>query len=178
MENIRFLTDLRWLVMKRRCMMSALFWRETLFGKMGIVESDGFLTHLFLPGTEPDEDYAVMETGLIRTAFSQLEAYFHGELKVFDVPLRPTYGTVFMRRVWDALSLIPYGETCSYRDIALSVNNPKAVRAVGMANHRNPLPIVVPCHRVIGANGALTGYGGGLDLKVRLLELEKRHAGF
>ena len=109
--------------------------------------------------------------------FRQLEAYFAGELRDFDLPLRPE-GTVFQRRVWDALRSIPYGETRSYGQLANEIGNPKAVRAVGAANGRNPLPIVVPCHRVIGSDGSLTGFGGGLATKEKLLNLERFGAGF
>lgn len=106
-------------------------------------------------------------------AFAQLEAYFMGKRQVFDFPY-VLEGTVFQQKVWRALLDIPYGETRSYGDIAHAIGNPKACRAVGMANHRNPMIIVVPCHRVIGANGALTGYGGGLPMKTFLLNLEQK----
>ncbi len=102
----------------------------------------------------------------------QLEAYFNGDIQDFDVPLKMN-GTDFQRQVWQALNNVPYGETCSYADIANRIGNPKAVRAVGAANGKNPIPIIVPCHRVIGSSGKLTGYAGGLDLKVWLLEHEK-----
>lgn len=102
----------------------------------------------------------------------QLAAYFNGEISDFDVPLKMV-GTDFQRQVWQALNHVPYGETCSYADIANRIGNPKAVRAVGAANGKNPIPIIVPCHRVIGSSGKLTGYAGGLDLKVWLLEHEK-----
>jgi methylated-DNA-[protein]-cysteine S-methyltransferase len=101
----------------------------------------------------------------------QLRAYFDGNLRDFDLPL-DMQGTVFQKRVWDELQRIPYGETRSYMQVAVSVGSPQAVRAVGAANGANPVPIVVPCHRVIGSSGKLTGYGGGLPLKKRLLELE------
>jgi methylated-DNA-[protein]-cysteine S-methyltransferase len=106
----------------------------------------------------------------------QLAAYFGGELRDFDLPLAPQ-GTPFQQSAWAALRTIPYGETRSYRDQALAIGNPKAVRAVGQANGRNPLPIVIPCHRVIGANGSMTGFGGGIDTKRFLLDLEARHGG-
>ena len=108
---------------------------------------------------------------LLLEAADQLTAYFDGELREFDLPLAPR-GTDFQRRVWDAVSAIPYGATASYSEIAAEVCTPAACRAVGAANGRNPLAIVVPCHRVIGAAGALTGYGGGLDRKRALLDLE------
>ncbi len=101
----------------------------------------------------------------------QLDSYFAGELRYFDLPLRPE-GTPFQLRVWEELRRIPYGETRSYREVARAIGSPEAVRAVGAANGQNPIPIVVPCHRVIGANGKLTGFGGGLDVKRLLLDLE------
>ncbi len=104
-------------------------------------------------------------------ASAQLLAYFGGELKEFSVKMKPS-GTVFQREVLDALNSIPYGETRSYKDIAEMIGRPKSVRAVGAANGRNPLPIIIPCHRVIGANGSLTGFGGGVDVKAYLLKLE------
>jgi methylated-DNA-[protein]-cysteine S-methyltransferase len=101
----------------------------------------------------------------------QLDAYFAGELTEFDLPLAPT-GTEFQMRVWDELRRIPFGETISYGELAVRIGNPRTVRAVGLANGRNPVPIIVPCHRVIGADGSLVGYGGGLDRKRWLLEHE------
>jgi methylated-DNA-[protein]-cysteine S-methyltransferase len=103
---------------------------------------------------------------------AQLRAYFRGELKQFDLCLAPQ-GTSFQLKVWQALRAIPYGELVSYKSIATAVGNPKAVRAVGGANARNPIPIIVPCHRVIGCDGSLTGFGGGLAIKKRLIELER-----
>lgn len=105
----------------------------------------------------------------------QLGAYFAGDRQAFDLALRPQ-GTDFQLQVWQALSTIPYGDTWSYRELAETIGNPKAVRAVGSANGRNPLPIVVPCHRVIGSNGSLTGFGGGLENKQILLALEQQQA--
>jgi methylated-DNA-[protein]-cysteine S-methyltransferase len=101
----------------------------------------------------------------------QLRAYFDGKLKEFDLPLT-LEGTEFQRRVWTRLLAIPYGETISYAELAQRIGNPKAVRAVGLANGSNPIPIIIPCHRVIGSNGSLTGFGGGLDTKKQLLVLE------
>jgi methylated-DNA-[protein]-cysteine S-methyltransferase len=109
---------------------------------------------------------------LLLEAADQLRAYFSGELREFDLPLAPR-GTEFQRRVWAAVSTIPYGATATYSEIAGTVCRPSACRAVGAANGRNPLPVIVPCHRVIGAAGALTGYGGGLDRKRSLLDLER-----
>lgn len=101
----------------------------------------------------------------------QLIAYFAQELREFDLPLAAA-GTVFQQQVWQALTTVPYGKTASYGDIAKAINNPKGVRAVGLANGKNPIAIIVPCHRIIGANGTLTGYAGGLDKKAWLLAHE------
>ena len=111
---------------------------------------------------------------LLRQAAEQLDQYFAGSRRAFDLPLAPR-GTPFQQGVWAALRAIPYGETRTYREIAGQVGNPKACRAVGMANHCNPLAIVVPCHRVVGTDGRLTGYAGGLDIKQLLLDLEARN---
>ena len=111
------------------------------------------------------------EHEVLRDTRVQLDEYFAGERRVFDLPLAPR-GTAFQREVWNALRDIPYGETISYAQLALRIGKPSAMRAVGAANGRNPLPIVVPCHRVIGADGSLTGFGGGLPTKRFLLELE------
>jgi methylated-DNA-[protein]-cysteine S-methyltransferase len=108
---------------------------------------------------------------------SQLNAYFAGALQEFDLPLSPQ-GTQFQMSVWKALTTIPYGGTCSYGQIAEQVGKPKASRAVGAANGQNPIPIIIPCHRVIGSTGKLTGFGGGLPTKVALLNLEQRHRPF
>lgn len=106
-------------------------------------------------------------------ALRQLKAYFAGELESFDLSLSPQ-GTPFQQKVWGELQKIPYGETISYGELARRIGNPKASRAVGLANGSNPISIVIPCHRVIGSNGKLTGYGGGLPIKEKLLALEKR----
>jgi methylated-DNA-[protein]-cysteine S-methyltransferase len=112
------------------------------------------------------------ETALTKEAARQLGEYFAGKRTAFDLPLAPR-GTEFQMEDWKALQDIPYGETRSYSDIARAIGRPKAVRAVGMANNRNPISIIIPCHRVIGADGSLVGYGGGLELKKALLELER-----
>lgn len=123
-----------------------------------------------------DTDRLVREDDAGQPYRAQLEQYFAGKRKYFDLPLEMR-GTPFQRRVWEALLAIPYGETRSYKDVAETIGSARAVRAVGGANNRNPLPIVVPCHRVIGANGSLVGYGGGMPIKVQLLRLEAQHAG-
>lgn len=112
------------------------------------------------------------DTAFFKSAKEQLRAYFNKELLQFDLPLAPM-GTPFQQRVWRALHKIPYGAVVSYRWVAEQIDHPKAVRAVGGANARNPLPIVIPCHRVIGSDGELTGFGGGLAVKEQLIALEK-----
>ncbi|MEQ8954610.1 MAG: methylated-DNA--[protein]-cysteine S-methyltransferase [Gammaproteobacteria bacterium] len=113
----------------------------------------------------------VKDDGRFQKVISQLDAYFAGELQHFDLALAPE-GTAFQQQVWDALREIPYGETWSYGELAGHIGRPKASRAVGAANGLNPIPIIIPCHRVIGSNGKLTGFGGGLDTKRFLLQLE------
>jgi methylated-DNA-[protein]-cysteine S-methyltransferase len=122
---------------------------------------------------EVSDDWVENEE-FFREISGQLEAYFSGKLKSFDVKLAAE-GTEFQKSVWKALCEIPYGETRSYKDIAVSIGKPKAYRAVGLANNRNPIAIIVPCHRVIGADGKLTGYAGGLDVKEFLLKLEENN---
>ena len=112
--------------------------------------------------------------GLALAVFRELDEYFQGKRKIFDIPLR-THGTPFQEKVWAALRAIPYGEVRSYKEVAEAIGHPKAYRAVGMANNANPIFIIVPCHRVIGSDGSLTGYGGGLPMKRALLSLEKKH---
>ncbi len=126
-------------------------------------------------GRKPERGWVEDPQHFTETA-RQLRDYFNGRLRKFDLPLNPE-GTPFQQSVWRALRHIPYGATRSYGEIAAAIGKPRAVRAVGAANGRNPLPIVIPCHRVIGGDGSLTGFGGGLDVKRALLELEASHAG-
>lgn len=114
------------------------------------------------------------ETPLSAKVYAQLSEYFNGERKSFDFPFKME-GTPFQKKVWSALCEIPYGETRSYKEIAIAIGSPKACRAVGMANNRNPIAIVIPCHRVIGSNGDLVGYAGGIEVKKALLKLEAEH---
>jgi methylated-DNA-[protein]-cysteine S-methyltransferase len=139
--------------------------------KIGIAEENNAITGVYFGANVP-AGFIKAQTPLIKKAAAQLEEYFSGKRKKFSLPL-DMRGTEFQMDVWRALQNIPYGETRSYKEIAEQVNRPKAVRAVGMANHRNPISIIVPCHRVIGRDGSLTGYGGGLPLKRYLLELEQ-----
>jgi methylated-DNA-[protein]-cysteine S-methyltransferase len=130
------------------------------------------LVALHLPGSDdPPPVGAARTTAFLRAAARQLDEYFAGARTTFDLPLAPE-GTAFQRAVWDALLAVPYGATTSYGAIARAVGRPAASRAVGAANGRNPLPIILPCHRVIGADGSLTGFGGGLHVKRYLLEHE------
>lgn len=145
------------------------------FGRFTLVASDAALTHFFFDGEAPRFDTTEQETPLLQEAGLQLTQYLCGERQQFHLPLAPE-GNEFFQRAWQALVAIPYGETRSYRQIAAAIGNAKACRAVGLTNNRNPLPIFIPCHRVIGSNQKLTGYRGGLPLKQRLLELEQRHA--
>jgi len=151
------------------------YWRYKYpIGEFGIAESDGRITYVSLPGDDGRDipgEYKLRETPVIKRAAKQLAEYFAGKRKEFDLPLEFT-GTEFQKQVWEALLTIPYGETRSYGEIAKQVGNPKACRAVGMANNRNPIAVVCPCHRVVGADGSLVGYGGGLHRKEFLLGLE------
>jgi methylated-DNA-[protein]-cysteine S-methyltransferase len=147
---------------------------ETSIGRLGIAEEDDVLTHLFFREKKAPAVSVERWTPLLRTAAKEIKEYLNGKRKMFDLPLK-YHGTDFQMSVWNALRTIPYGETRSYRDIAEQIGNVKACRAVGMANHWNPIAIIIPCHRVIGANGSLVGFGGGLALKQQLLELEKKH---
>jgi methylated-DNA-[protein]-cysteine S-methyltransferase len=148
--------------------MKKIFYYDTYAGRIGIAEEDGAITHLIFS----ERDWTVEETDLIKETKRQLDEYFAGKRKEFDIPTR-LEGTEFQKRVWEELRKIPYGKTVTYKDIAEAVGCPKGFRAVGLANNRNPISIIYPCHRVIGSNGSLTGYGGGLDVKEKLLELER-----
>jgi methylated-DNA-[protein]-cysteine S-methyltransferase len=144
-------------------------------GVLTLTSNGSALTQLSLPrGDDTERDDVPADADpILSAAREQLEAYFDLRLRQFDLPLEPK-GTDFQRRVWDSLRAIPYGETISYAELARRIDNPKAVRAVGAANGRNPLMIIVPCHRVIGADGSLTGFGGGIDRKRWLLDHEAR----
>jgi methylated-DNA-[protein]-cysteine S-methyltransferase len=138
---------------------------------IGIADNGSAITGLYF-ARERFAGLKKAETPLIQKAAAQIKEYFDGKRKQFKLPLA-MHGTEFQLAVWHALQDIPYGETRSYKEIAASIGRPKAVRAVGMANNRNPISIIVPCHRVIGHDGKLVGYGGGLPLKQYLLELER-----
>ena len=146
-------------------------------GTLTLAGRDGRLRHLRMTDQtyEPDRSNWLRDDEAFGDAVAQLEEYFRGERQDFDLGL-DLVGTAFQRRVWEALLTIPYGETRSYGEIARQIEAPGAFRAVGLANGHNPIGIIVPCHRVIGANGSLTGYGGGMERKKTLLGLERSHA--
>ncbi len=142
-------------------------------GLLRLVSNGAALLHCeFENPRYPFEASPAGEDAIIRATRKQLDAYFAGKLRAFDLPLAPQ-GTPFQQRCWVALQKIPYGVTRSYGQQAATIGSPKAVRAVGLANGRNPIAIIIPCHRVIGANGSLTGYGGGMERKRQLLDLEQ-----
>lgn len=149
---------------------------ESPIGRLLLVSSGRGLSQIWFEG---QADKAALGPGLheseaaLRDTARQLRAYFAGELETFDLDLAPE-GTTFQQKVWSELLKIPYGETISYGELARRIGNPNGSRAVGLANGSNPIPIIIPCHRVIGSNGKLTGYGGGLPIKEKLLALEKR----
>ena len=151
--------------------------KQTQLGLITITEQKGFITSLLFGECKTQYFQTKYDKNIfsetIEQAFSQLDEYLNGERKEFDLPLNPK-GTHFQQKVWGALLSIPYGETRSYKDISVQVGKPDASRAVGMANHENPIPIFIPCHRVISSDGSLGGYSGGLDIKTNLLQIEGR----
>jgi len=152
--------------------MKSLFYFETPVGKVGIAEKEGSITDLFFGCEDAPENAEIKETALLLDTYKQLSEYFKKQRTAFDVPLR-LEGTEFQMRDWRELLKIPYGKTISYGEIARALGIPKGARAVGLANNRNPVSIIVPCHRVIGADGKMVGYGGGLPIKKFLLDLER-----
>ncbi|WP_097274720.1 methylated-DNA--[protein]-cysteine S-methyltransferase [Streptomyces sp. TLI_55] len=153
---------------------------DSPYGPLTLVATDGTLSHLYMTDQRhrpAQETFGVRDDRPFGEAIDQLEAYFASELKEFTLELR-LHGTPFQRSVWEQLLRIPYGETRSYGELAEALGNPGASRAVGLANGKNPVSIIVPCHRVVGSNGSLTGYGGGLERKQRLLDFERGAALF
>lgn len=147
---------------------------ETPIGKLLLAATERGLRYVYFGGTLPrprKEEVWIESPEALRPYAEELQAYFRGELREFTCKL-DLAGTEFQKKCWNALMRIPYGKTCSYADIAKEVGSPRAFRAVGQANHNNPIPIIVPCHRVITSSGTLGGYGGGLDVKRTLLRLE------
>ena len=151
--------------------MDTFYVLHTPVGPLRLTANDTGLTHLLFPGQPAPEGAAEGETPLLIRAALELEEYFGRKRTAFTVPLCPA-GTPFQQAVWAALQTIPCGRTVSYRDIAVKIGRPNAARAVGQANGKNPIPILIPCHRVLAANGSLGGYSLGLDVKRRLLALE------
>lgn len=149
---------------------------DSPIGRMLLVGMDGVLAELHFPQStehlQIPAEWQEDKTPFAETLL-QLRQYFTGKRREFDLPIAPQ-GTPFQKRVWQELLKIPYGETASYGMIAQRIGNPKACRAVGMANRKNPIPIIIPCHRIIGKDGSLTGFGGGLPVKKHLLDLERQ----
>ncbi|MGX2993706.1 methylated-DNA--[protein]-cysteine S-methyltransferase [Streptomyces sp. JNUCC 64] len=153
---------------------------DSPYGTLTLVATGGVLSGVYMTDQRhrpPEESFGDRDPGPFTETARQLDAYFAGELTEFDLPLRLD-GTGFQRSVWEQLLRIPYGETRTYGELAAALGNPAASRAVGLANGKNPISVIVPCHRVIGANGDLTGYGGGLPRKRRLLDFERGTALF
>lgn len=143
---------------------------QTKIGILEIIEEDNAITGISIVSEMKKGE----ESPLIKQAYYEICEYLEGKRKHFTFKINPQ-GTSFQKQVWNALLTIPYGTICSYKDIAIKVSNPKAYRAVGNANHENPIMIVIPCHRVIGSDGKLVGYGGGIKIKEKLLKLEREH---
>ena len=144
---------------------------DTPIGEITLTADDDAVTGAALPGERPEGPFTEKRTPLLTEAAQQLREYFCGGRKTFDLPLKPG-GTAFQRKVWRELERIPFGTVATYGEIALRAGCPKGARAVGQANHSNPIPILIPCHRVVASGGKLGGYGGGTELKIRLLEHE------
>lgn len=155
--------------------MKEAFSKQTSIGKIIIAQENECITNLWFENDFQNENLKLSETNLIIKAFSLLENYLEGKAFSFEqLPLNPN-GTDFQKKVWTMLLKIPYGKTASYKKIARMIENPKAYRAIGNANNKNPLPIFIPCHRIIGYNDKLVGYKGGLKIKKMLLDLEKKY---
>lgn len=168
--------------------MKSIFFYKTAIGSIGIAETNNSITNVdFVDindivndmnakniNSVQTRDIEINETPLLEEAGKQLQQYLEGNRKYFDLPLLPT-GTEFQKNVWRALLSIPYGATWSYKQVAKKIGSPKAARAVGMANSNNPISVFIPCHRVIGSNGKLVGYGGGLHIKRYLLNMEQQN---
>ncbi|MYY10389.1 methylated-DNA--[protein]-cysteine S-methyltransferase [Streptomyces sp. SID4919] len=153
---------------------------DSPYGPLTLVAADGTLCGVYMTDQRhrpPEESFGDRDPGPFTETARQLDAYFAGELTDFDLPFSLD-GTPFQRSVWAQLLRIPFGETRTYGELAEALGNPAASRAVGLANGKNPISVIVPCHRVIGANGNLTGYGGGLPRKQRLLDFERGSALF
>lgn len=155
--------------------MKNIFFYDTKIGRIAIMDNGEEITCMEIADNTNLKEFNVCETELIKEAARQLKEYLDGSRAQFELPLNPQ-GTEFQKKVWKALCDIPYGETRSYKQVAEAIGNSKASRAIGMANNKNPIMIFIPCHRVIGSNGKLVGYAGGLDMKEKLLKLENNRA--
>lgn len=155
--------------------MKNIWYYDFPIGTLAIAENGDGITNIFFKNDKLPKDFSEYKTPLLQKASEQLREYFNGKRKIFELPVS-LHGTEFQLADWKALQAIPYGETRSYKQIAEEIGNPKSCRAVGMANNRNPVMIVVPCHRVIGQDGSMVGYAGGLGVKKYLLDLEKRNS--
>lgn len=157
--------------------MKYIYYHHTKIGIIEIIEEDGVIISLNFRKEikeKENKDIQLKETSLLKMAGEQIQEYLMGKRQNFELPIKPK-GTEFQQKVWESLQRIPYGETRSYKEIAIDIGNEKACRAVGMANNKNPISIIIPCHRVIGHSGKLVGYGGGLRIKEYLLNLEKEN---
>jgi len=152
--------------------MKSIFFYQTSIGKIWIVEKGKAITNVSFQEDNVPKDVIIKETSLIKEASQQLNDYLASKRRSFSLPIAPE-GTEFQQKVWKALQEIPCGEIRSYGEVAKQIGQPKAARAVGMANNKNPILIFIPCHRVVGANGKLVGYAAGLDVKEYLLKLER-----
>lgn len=150
----------------------SIFFYDTDIGKIGIEEKNGFIVKVHFGSNTSFKDKDIKEVDVIKKAYVELNNYLKGDIKEFTIPLKVD-GTEFMKEVWDGLLKIPYGETLSYKELGKKIGRPKAARAIGLACNKNPIPIFIPCHRIVGSNGNLTGYLGGLNIKKKLLEIEK-----
>lgn len=152
--------------------MKNLYYYDTVFGKIGIAEQDNMITNLYFENDKIKDEFIFNETDLIKKAHKELVEYFNKEREIFDFKIKIT-GTEFEKQIYSELLKIPYGEVTTYKDIAIKIGKEKACQAVGNAIRKNPVPIFIPCHRVIGSNGKFIGYRGGIEFKKYLLILEK-----
>lgn len=150
----------------------SVFYYNTTIGKIGIREENEHIINIYFENSKIDQSLEVKETPLIKETIRQIRLYLEGNLKEFNIPVH-LIGTEYMVKVWNILRTIPYGNTVTYKEVAIKSGNTKASRAVGQINNRNPIPLIIPCHRVIGTNGKLVGFAGGLDVKEKLLEIER-----
>lgn len=156
--------------------MKSIFYYETIIGEIGIADNGKGITNIYIKDKlKIEKDIEVKETKLIKEAASQLNEYLSGSREDFSIPF-DLEGTEFQVKVWNELIKIPYGETRTYKEIAEKMGNPKAARAIGMANNKNPILIMIPCHRVVGKNKSLVGYAGGLEMKEKLLQIEHKNS--